>query len=139
MLPPMRAELTIEIARPPADVYAYLTDVSHLPEWQAGVRSAVREGDRIRESRTLLGRELHTTLAVVEEEPPRLFVLRALDGPVPFSVRHELEPGGAGTRLTVVGEGDVSLLPGFASRLMAKRAESQFRRDFERLRRLLER
>lgn len=135
----MRAEVTIELARPPEEVFAYLTDVANLPAWQSGVRSAQRVGDRIEQTRAVFGRELHTTLRVEAEEPPRLFVLRALDSPVPFTVRHELEPSGGGTRLTVVGEGDLALVPGFAAKLMAKRAESQFRKDFEALRRALDR
>ena len=135
----MRAELTVEIARTPDDVFDYLTEVANLPAWQSGVRSARREGDRIHESRHLLGRELSTTLAIEEEERPRVFAIRTLDSPVPFSVRHELEPNGSGgTKLTVVGEGDAGLLPGFAAGIMARRAEKQFRKDFERLKRLLE-
>jgi carbon monoxide dehydrogenase subunit G len=135
----VRAELAIEIRRPPEEVFDYLTDVSNLPSWQAGVHSARRDGDRIHESRHLLGRELSTTLAIEEEERPRVFAIRALDSPVPFAVRHELEPSGSGgTRLHVVGEGDAGLLPGFAAGIMARRAEKQFRKDFERLKRLLE-
>jgi carbon monoxide dehydrogenase subunit G len=141
----MRAELTIEIERTPEEVFAYLTDVSNLTAWQSGVHAAEivgggepQAGARIAESRHLLGRELHTTLEIAEYAPPRLFVLRALDSPVPFTVRHELEPAGAGTRLTVVGEGEAGLLPGFAAGLMARRAEKQFRKDFERLKGLLE-
>jgi carbon monoxide dehydrogenase subunit G len=131
----VHAELTIEIARTPEDVFAYLTDVSNLPAWQAGVKSATVRDGRIEETRSLLGRELHTKLEIVEREEPRLFTLRALNGPVPFSVRHELEPAGGGTRLTVTAEGDV---PGFAAGLVARRAEKQFRHDFERLRQILE-
>jgi carbon monoxide dehydrogenase subunit G len=131
--------LTVEIARTPEEVFDYLVDVSNLPAWQSGVHAARREGDRIHESRHLLGRELSTTLAIDEEERPRVFAIRALDSPVPFSVRHELEPDGSGgTRLTVVGEGDAGMLPGFAAGIMARRAEKQFRKDFERLKRLLE-
>jgi carbon monoxide dehydrogenase subunit G len=131
----VRAELTIEIARPPEDVFAFLTDASNLPEWQAGVKSATVRGGRIEESRSLLGRELHTTLEIVEKEEPRVFTLRALDSPMPFSVRHELEPADRGTRLTVTAEGDV---PGFAAGLLSRRAEKQFRKDFERLKQILE-
>jgi uncharacterized protein YndB with AHSA1/START domain len=133
----MRAELTIEIARSPEDVFAYLTDVSHVPEWQAGVKSAELHDGRIDESRTLFGREVHTTLEIVEQEAPRVFTLRALNSPVPFSVRHELEPadGGSATQLTVTAEGDV---PGFAAGLLARRAEKQFRKDFDRLKHILE-
>src|SRR5262249_7557100 len=97
----VRAELTIEIARTPEDVFAYLTDASNVPEWQAGVKSATLHDGRIEESRSLFGKELHTTLEIVEQEEPRLFTLRALDSPVPFTVRHELESANGGTRLTV--------------------------------------
>jgi carbon monoxide dehydrogenase subunit G len=131
----MRAELTMEIARPPEEVYAYLTDVSHVPEWQAGVKSAELRDGRIEESRSLFGRELHTTLEIVEQEEPTLFTLRALDSPVPFTVRHELEPADGGTRLTVTADGDV---PGFAAGLLARRAEKHFRKDFDRLKQILE-
>jgi carbon monoxide dehydrogenase subunit G len=134
----VRAELSVEIARTPEEVFDFLTDVSNLPSWQSGVHTARREGDQIHESRHLLGRELSTTLAIEAEERPRVFAIRALDSPVPFTVRHTLEPSGAGTRLTVVGEGDAGLLPGFAAGIMARRAEKQFRRDFERLKKLLE-
>lgn len=131
----MHAELTIEIARTPEDVFAYLTHVSNLPAWQAGVKSATLRDGRVEECRSLLGRELHTSLEVVEREAPRVFTLRALNGPVPFTVRHELEPAAGGTRLTVTAEGDV---PGFAAGLLARRAEKQFRQDFERLKQILE-
>jgi carbon monoxide dehydrogenase subunit G len=132
----VRAELTIEIARTPEDVFSYLTDVSNLPAWQAGVKSATLRDGLVEESRSLLGRELTTKLEIVEREEPRVFTLRALDSPVPFTVRHELEPADGGTRLTVTAEGDV---PGFAAGLLARRAEKQFRKDFQRLKEILER
>jgi len=131
----VRAELAIEIARTPEEVFSYLTDVSNLPSWQAGVKSATLRDGRIEESRSLLGRELNTTLEIVEQEAPRLFTLRALDSPVPFTVRHELEPAEGGTQLRVTADGDV---PGLAAGLLARWAEKQFRKDFERLKAILE-
>jgi carbon monoxide dehydrogenase subunit G len=131
----VRAELTIEIARTPEDVFSYLTDVSNLPDWQTGVKSATERDGRIEESRSLFGKEIDTTLEIVEEEAPRLFTLRTLEGPLQLTVRHELEPAGEGTRMTVTAEGDV---PGFAAGLLARGAERQFRKDFERLKKILE-
>lgn len=132
----MRAELTVEIARTPDEVYAYLTDVANLAQWQSGVKAAELEGNRIVERRSFLGRELHTTLEILEQEAPRLFTLKALDAPVAFTVRHELAAAqGGGTQLTVVAEGDV---PGFASGLVAQRAKRQFSKDFARLKQILE-
>ncbi len=142
---PVHAELTIGIARPPDDVFAYLSDVANLTEWQSGVHSAEIEGGgaatvgaRVVESRTMLGKEMTTTLEIVDFEPPRLFTLRALDGPALLTVRHELEPSGGETELRVVVEGEVKHMPGFAAGLMMRGAERQFRKDFERLKRLLE-
>jgi carbon monoxide dehydrogenase subunit G len=132
----VHAELSIDIARTPEDVFAYLTDVSNLPAWQAGVKSATLRDGRVEESRVLLGRELNTTLEIVEQEEPHLFTLRALNGPIRFTVRHELAPAdGEGTRLTVTAEGDV---PGFAAGLLARAAEKQLRKDFEKLKQILE-
>ena len=131
----MRAELTIEIARTPEEVFAYLTDVANLPEWQSGVRRAELRDGKIRETRSFLGREMDTTLEILANEPPRLFTLKALDSPVPFTVQHELAQAEEGTRLTVVAEGDV---PSFASGLVAQRAKRQFSKDFARLKEILE-
>jgi len=132
----MRAELTIEIAKTPDEVFAYLTDVANVPEWQSGVRSSEMKGDRIEETRSFLGREMHTTLEILESDAPRVFTLKAVNGPVRFTVKHELEPVGSGTRLTVVAEGDV---PGFASGIVAQQAKRQFSKDFKRLKEILER
>jgi uncharacterized protein YndB with AHSA1/START domain len=141
----VRAAVTIEIERSPDDVFAYLADVSHLTEWQSGVHAAAieggaraEEGARVHESRTLLGKEHTTTLEIVEFDPPRLFTLKALDGPALLTVRHELEPSGDDTELTVVVEGEVKHVPGFAAGLMMRGAERQFRKDVERLKRVLE-
>jgi hypothetical protein len=38
-------EESIEISRRPEDVFAYVTDFSHSPEWQGAVVSAPPEGD----------------------------------------------------------------------------------------------
>ena len=139
----MRAEVVVQIARAPEEVFAYLTDISNLPSWQSGVNSVSLEGElstgkRYRESRHIFGRNLQTTIEVEEYVPPRLFALRALDSPVPFRVRHELQASDGGTRVTVTGEADAGNVPGFAARIMAKRARKQFQKDFERLKRLLE-
>ena len=68
-------EITVDVARLPAEVFAYLTDVSKLPEWQATASEAeldgaVGQGARIRERRHFLGRDLRTELEVTAYEPP---------------------------------------------------------------------
>ena len=50
-------------------------------------------------------------------------------------MRHEFEPANGRIQLTVTAEGDV---PGFAAGLLVRRAEKQFRKNFERLKQILE-
>ncbi len=132
-----------EIDRPPEEVFAYVTNLANLPEWQSGVREAtvegpMRAGATVRERRRLLGRDLSTTLEVSEYEPGRRFSLRARSGPLPFEVTHSFEPSGAGTRLVFHGEAKP---PGFLrlTRGMVKgMAEREFSAYFKTLKQVLE-
>jgi carbon monoxide dehydrogenase subunit G len=139
----LRMDHTVRIARPPADVFGYLTDVEKLPDWQSSAvevraEGELRVGTRIREIRNFLGRRAESTLEVIEYDPGRKFSLRVLSGPLPFEVRHALTPEGGGTRLDWVAEADTSRFPKLAVRMMAGTAERQFKGDLERLKRLLE-
>ena len=138
-----RMEHSVVIDRPPTEVFAYLTDVGKLPEWQSSANEVTVEGEmglgaRIREVRTLMGRRAESTLEVVEYEPDRRFSLRVVSGPLPFEVRHTLTPENGRTRLDWVGEADTSRFPRIAVRMISRTVEGQFKADLERLKRLLE-
>jgi uncharacterized protein YndB with AHSA1/START domain len=139
-----RFEINVEIARSPPDVFAYLTDISKLPEWQSSATAAeldgaMRQGARIRERRRFIGREVRTELEVARYEPPERFDVVSRGGPVSFSIRHDLAEASGGTRLHV----DVDVKVGAMMRLAAqgplKLAEREFRDDFRRLKEILER
>ena len=139
----MRTEHTVLIDRPPADVFAYLTDVSKLPEWQssaseASVEGEMRLGAHIHEVRSLLGRRGESTLEVTEYEPPRKFSLRVVSGPLPYEVQHTLTDENGRTRLDWVAEADTSKFPRIAVRMVAGAVEAQFKADLERLKSVLE-
>jgi carbon monoxide dehydrogenase subunit G len=138
-----RFALSVEIGRSVHDVFAYLTDVSNLPQWQSSALSAdadgpVQLGTCIRERRRFAGREVRTELEVVTYEPPRRFDVESRGGPVSFEIRHALEPRHAGTSLAV----DVNVKVGAMLRIAAagplKVAEREFRSDFQRLKEVLE-
>jgi uncharacterized protein YndB with AHSA1/START domain len=136
-------EVTVDVARPPADVFAYLTDVSKLPEWQATasdtqVDGAVRQGARIRERRHFLGRDVRTELEVTAYEPPRQFDVRSRSGPVSFAIRHALSPTPDGTRLRAEVDVQLGRMMRFAAQGPLRIAEREFRSDFSRLKELLE-
>lgn len=141
----MRYELAVEIARPPAEVYAYLADPAHLPDWQEDVEEVrgvpggpLPAGATFTEVRSFLGKRAESTLEVTVAEPGREFSLRTVSGPVQVSIRHLLEPAGEGTLVRVEAEADAGKLIGLGGPLVRRAAERRARGDFERLRALLE-
>jgi uncharacterized protein YndB with AHSA1/START domain len=136
-------ELTVDIARPPEEVFAVLTDVERVPDWQDSALDShcdgpLRQGAQITERRRIMGRDFETVLEVTEHEPPRRLTLRTLDGPVPFVVEHELSENGDGTSVHVKAEGKPAGKLRFAAPMVKRQAEQELRGDFERLKDLLE-
>ena len=101
---------SIEISRRPEEVFAYLNDPSHIPEWQESAVSARQEGagpltpgSRVVVTRRVGGREREMTTEVTELNPPRSFTGRGIDGPVRGNVTCTVEPvaGGERSRVTI--------------------------------------
>jgi carbon monoxide dehydrogenase subunit G len=138
-----RFDLTIDIARPPDDVFALLTDVERLPEWQESAVSAsadreVAVGTVIGEQRRFMGRDIETRDEVTAYEPARRFDVKSLGGPVAYEIHHRLEPAGTGTRLQVAVDVQVGAMMRLVAQAPLKAAERELRSDFERLKRLVE-
>jgi uncharacterized protein YndB with AHSA1/START domain len=140
----VRFDVQIDIDRPPEFVFALLTDIGRLPEWQGSALSAAAEGPlgegtRIRETRRFVGREFRVVNEVTAYDPPHRFDVQSVEGPIPLTISHTLEPSGGGTHLEVVGEAKPKGMLRFAAAGVAKSAEAEFRRDLEKLKELLER
>jgi uncharacterized protein YndB with AHSA1/START domain len=95
-VPPIVA--SAEVARPAADVFAYSTDPSRFPEWQAGVVSGAMEGTgagaRCRTVRRIGGSERASTSELVHVDAPRSWRVQGLDGPIRATVDVTVEPLG---------------------------------------------
>ncbi|MER7109409.1 SRPBCC family protein [Streptomyces sp. NPDC000229] len=99
---------SVEISRRPEDVFSYLTDSSHLPEWQESALSASPVGDdlvgvgsRVRVTRQMGRRRMPMTMEMREYDPPRSFRFDGIDGPVRAHVHGTVEPIGDGERSRV--------------------------------------
>ena len=139
----IEVEHTLEIARPRDEVFEYLTDVSRLPEWQSSAESAqlegeLREGARIKEVRTFMGRRATSTLEVSEYLPPSRFGLHVVEGPIRYSVEHALEELDGRTRVTFVGRGETKGVPRLMHGAVRRAVERQFVKDLEVFKRNLE-
>ena len=139
---------TIEIARPPGEVFAYVTDPSRFGEWQRDVVAVRHEGGRPGEvgsrfitTRRIGGSERTMTQEVTEFGPPRRWAVKGVDGPIRPSAEVTVEPlaGGASSRVQLAldfeGHGiGRPLLP--AVRRQARRAAPvSYRKLKERLER----
>lgn len=138
---------SIDISRRPEEVFAYATDFSHFPEWQAGVISVRPEGhdppavgSRATVIRQAGPRKLSRTEEITELDPPRTWTVRGVGGPLTAIARGAIEPldGGERSRVTIALEFEghgvgTGLLP-----LIRRQARRQLPRNEQRLKELLE-
>jgi uncharacterized protein YndB with AHSA1/START domain len=101
-------ESEVDVARPPAEVFRYVTDPSRFGEWQSGVVSAHIEGDgpqavgsRCIMTRRIGGSDRTSTSEITELSPPRTWTIRGIDGPVRASVTVTVNPRQDGTQAHV--------------------------------------
>ena len=104
----IRVTDTVAIERPPAEVFAYVTDPAKLPTWQ-DVEEVVQltpgpvgVGTRFREVHKVLGVRREQITEVVAFEPGARFEIQVVEGPPPVDGRWDFAPAPAGTWLTFV-------------------------------------
>lgn len=140
---------SVEIDRRPEEVYAYVTDPAHLPEWQESAVEAHRVGDapmgvgsRVEVTRRIGRRVVPMTMEVTEFDPPWSWRMHGVEGPVRGDVHGKIEPleDGRRSRLTLAldfeahGVGKV-LVPA----VVRPYARKEMPRNEQRLKELLER
>ncbi len=139
---------SIEIARPPQDVFAYVTDPSRLAEWQESLITARPEGDgppavgsKAIMTRRVGRRERMMTMQLTNISPPKTWAARGIDGPIRAIVNGTVEPldGEARSRVTLQldfeGHGIGKLLVPLVVRRQAQR---ELPRNLQSLRERLE-
>jgi uncharacterized protein YndB with AHSA1/START domain len=137
---------TTEVARPPEEVFAYVTDPSTFPEWQQGVvrghmdGSPTRVGSKCTTIRSIGGREREVHTTITEYDPPRRWADRGIDGPIRAIVEVLVEPlpDGSQSQVTInldfTGHGiGVLLVPLFVRRQAAREMPENMRRLKQRL------
>jgi uncharacterized protein YndB with AHSA1/START domain len=101
-------EVSVDIARPQDEVFAYVTDPSRFAEWQAGVVGGHMEdgattavGSKCMTARRIGGAERQVTAQVTRLDPPRAWAVHGIDGPIRANVNVAVEPLDATTRSRV--------------------------------------
>src|SRR3954467_4736802 len=139
------ARSTVEIARPPREVFAFVADPAKLSAWQDAEEvqqltdGPVQAGTRFREVHKVMGRRRGELTEVVECEPARVFHIRVVEG-TPVDGRWEFAPTpSGGTRVTLTPLAHLSGRARIANRAMEQMTALVFRRYHRRLKHALER
>jgi uncharacterized protein YndB with AHSA1/START domain len=141
-----RNEHTIEIARPPATVFPYLTEPERLKRWVGGLTTfeavdgeSAHVGAQSRQVMIIRGREWKLDGELTALEPDRLVQARMEGKGFKARTSYVLEPVESGTLLTATVESEFSLLVArlFGS-LVGREAQRKLRADLARLEALVE-
>ena len=139
----VRAEVTVR--RPPTEVFAYLADMAHNPEWQKGMQTCrwtseppLRLGSTYDQVARFLGREIVSSFEVTDFEEGSLIRIRSTAG-MPLDITRRVEADGQGDSLvTAVVRGDSSGVIRLADPLVKVIVGRSVRADYQRLKTTLE-
>ena len=132
---------TVEIPKPPADVFPWLLEEDKVPRWTGHLQryeqldGSLRAGSRVRQVLEVSGRTIDVEMEVTAYEPPSGAQTSFSTNGIEVVSSYALEAAGAGTRLTQSIEAKPS---GFTARMLVPvvqpRLEEKLTQDLERLR-----
>ncbi len=144
---PVDVRSEIEIARPRADVAAYVADPDNATAWYVNIKSVewqtprpVAVGTRLGFVAQFLGRRLTYTYEVSELVAGERFVMRTAQGPFPMETTYVWEDAGEGaTRMVLRNRGEPARFAKLSAPMVAAAMRRANRKDLERLKGILER
>jgi uncharacterized protein YndB with AHSA1/START domain len=105
-VPPIAS--SVEIGRPPGEVFSYATDPARFGEWQRGVVGGHLDGKpgvgaHCTMTRRIGGAKRTSTSVITVFDPPEHWALHGIDGPIRAEVSVGIEPlgGDRGSRVTI--------------------------------------
>ncbi len=140
----VRAQESIFVERPIEEVFAYLTDLERVPEWQTNVlflqlqSGTMRAGAKLVELRKFLGRRVESIVEVTEYEPPYRYTIAVQSGPIPFEISNVLSETEGGTRIDAAIEGEPGRFFGLVEWRVVKAVERELWNSLATLKDILE-
>ena len=136
---------SVEIARSPQDVFAYIGDFPRHPEWQDGLVSVkvetegpLRVGTRVVHRRKVGPMTATTTSEITTHEPPHVLGFRGIDGPIRGTGSQRIEPAGDGSRVSFEMELKGHGLGKLMLPMARKQAARQVAASHQKLKQILE-
>jgi uncharacterized protein YndB with AHSA1/START domain len=136
---------TVELPRPPAEVFPWLLEQDKVPQWTGHLRryeqvgdGAIGTGTRVRQVLEVSGRMIDVELEVTSYDPPHGAETRFSSNGIDLVNHYRLEVAGAGTRLTQsIDANPTSFTARMIVPLVQPRLEEKLTEDLERLRETL--
>jgi uncharacterized protein YndB with AHSA1/START domain len=133
---------TVEIPRPPAEVFPWLLEEDKVPRWTGSLEtyerlddSALGRGSRVRQVLDVSGRRIDVELEITSYDPPSGAETRFSTNGIEVVNAYALAASGTGTRLTQSVDAKPS---GLTARMLVPivqpRLEEKLTQDLERLR-----
>jgi uncharacterized protein YndB with AHSA1/START domain len=141
-----RFSQSIEVGRPPEDVFPWLLEQDKVPRWMSHVDEyrqlsdgPLSEGSRLHQTIELSGSRVSFELEVLRYEPPSAAEARFETNGVEVVNLYALETSGVGTRLTMSMDAKPTKLSArMLIPVVQPRLERKLTEDLERLRALLD-
>ena len=136
---------SVEIPRPPAEVFPWLLEEDKVPRWTGHLERyellghvALARGSRVRQVLDVSGRRIDVELEITRYEPPRAAETRFSTNGIDVVSGYALQANGGGTRLTQTLEAKAkSMSARFLVPVVQPRLESKLPDARERLRKTL--
>jgi uncharacterized protein YndB with AHSA1/START domain len=138
--------VTVQINRPVADVFAYVTDPANFPRWAGSLVKESRKitagpvgvGTTFTQVNRLIGRRFTSKLRVVTYEPEQKYEYVTTAGPIKFAGHYSFAAVDGGTRFTSVDESLPSGFLRYLQPLLQPFAQRQITANLARLKAILE-
>ena len=138
---------SIDIDRPADEVFAFVSEFPSNPLWQSGQRSCewtseppLRVGSTYDQRARFLGRDMTNSFRVTEHEPGRRVEFTSTGGSFPITVTRSVDPiDDSRSRFTERVRGEPGRFFRIAEPILHRLVTRSIRRDFPRLKALLER
>jgi uncharacterized protein YndB with AHSA1/START domain len=137
----MQLRSSILVARPPAEVFAFMADPAKAARWRThlvsskGASAAV--GDRVVQTYSYEGKTSSVELVVSKYEPPEYLQYTA-EKPVRAVFTFHCRPDGDGTRVSMTMAATVSGAAALFAGRIEREADQLLRSDLSRLKAVLE-
>ena len=142
----IRTSTSVEIDRPAAEVFAFVSEFPNNPKWQRGMRSCqwtsdppLRVGSTYDQQARFLGKDVVNSFEVTAYEPGRRVSFASTGGSFPIAVTRTVEPLGPDrSRFTESVEGEAKGFYRIGEPILRVLVKVSIQRDFPHLKRLLE-